>query len=76
MANEITIPLRPCPSIDEVETFYEALGFRCPQAHWRAHVLKGPLETFNAPKGTLGTSAFVPKAPLDQERPNRPETSH
>jgi catechol 2,3-dioxygenase-like lactoylglutathione lyase family enzyme len=28
MANEITIPALPCPSIDEVVTFYEALGFR------------------------------------------------
>ena len=29
MANEITIPALPCPSIDEVVTFYEALGFHC-----------------------------------------------
>ena len=27
MANEITIPILPCPSIDEMLTFYRALGF-------------------------------------------------
>jgi hypothetical protein len=28
MANEVTVPLLPCPSIDEIVSFYEALGFR------------------------------------------------
>jgi hypothetical protein len=28
MANEVTVPLLPCASIDEMVTFYEALGFR------------------------------------------------
>lgn len=28
MADEVTVPLLPCPSIDEIVTFYEALGFR------------------------------------------------
>ncbi|TDV51092.1 hypothetical protein [Actinophytocola oryzae] len=27
MANELTIPLLPCPSIDEIASFYEMLGF-------------------------------------------------
>ncbi|MEU7480847.1 hypothetical protein AB0A63_33065 [Lentzea sp. NPDC042327] len=27
MANELTIPLLPCPSIDEIAPFYEMLGF-------------------------------------------------
>ena len=27
MANEITVPLLPCPSIDEIEAFYGMLGF-------------------------------------------------
>ncbi|MEV0678682.1 hypothetical protein AB0I60_19405 [Actinosynnema sp. NPDC050436] len=27
MANEVTIPLLPCPSIDEIGSFYEMLGF-------------------------------------------------
>lgn len=27
MANELTIPLLPCPSIDEITSFYEMLGF-------------------------------------------------
>ena len=27
MANELTIPLLPCPSIDEIVSFYEMLGF-------------------------------------------------
>ncbi|MBM7774059.1 hypothetical protein JOD54_004263 [Actinokineospora baliensis] len=27
MANELTIPLLPCPSIDEIAAFYEMLGF-------------------------------------------------
>src|SRR4051794_35226202 len=27
MANEVTIPLLPCPSIDEIASFYEMLGF-------------------------------------------------
>ncbi len=27
MANELTIPLLPCPSIDEIVPFYEMLGF-------------------------------------------------
>ncbi|MDG4798750.1 VOC family protein [Micromonospora sp. WMMD1082] len=28
MANEVTIPLLPCASIDDIRTFYEVLGFR------------------------------------------------
>lgn len=28
MANEVTVPLLPCASIDEMVAFYEALGFR------------------------------------------------
>ncbi len=28
MANEVTIPLLPCASIDDIETFYGVLGFR------------------------------------------------
>ncbi|WP_037362315.1 hypothetical protein [Amycolatopsis orientalis] len=27
MANELTIPLLPCPSVDEIASFYEMLGF-------------------------------------------------
>ena len=27
MANEVTVPLLPCPSIDDIETFYGVLGF-------------------------------------------------
>jgi hypothetical protein len=27
VANELTIPLLPCPSIDEITSFYEMLGF-------------------------------------------------
>ncbi|PSL51924.1 hypothetical protein B0I31_117127, partial [Saccharothrix carnea] len=27
MANELTIPALPCPSIDEIASFYEMLGF-------------------------------------------------
>ena len=27
MANELTIPLLPCPSIDDIASFYEMLGF-------------------------------------------------
>ncbi|MBN9747497.1 hypothetical protein DMP23_41460 [Amycolatopsis sp. A1MSW2902] len=27
MANELTIPLLPCPSIDEIASFYDMLGF-------------------------------------------------
>jgi hypothetical protein len=27
MANEVTVPLLPCPSIDDIESFYGALGF-------------------------------------------------
>ncbi|SFO65847.1 hypothetical protein [Amycolatopsis rubida] len=27
MANELTIPLLPCPSIDEIASFYQMLGF-------------------------------------------------
>ena len=27
MANELTIPLLPCPDIDEIASFYEMLGF-------------------------------------------------
>ena len=28
MTNEVTIPLLPCASIDDIVTFYEVLGFR------------------------------------------------
>jgi hypothetical protein len=28
MANEVTVPLLPCASIDDIETFYGVLGFR------------------------------------------------
>ena len=28
MANEVTVPLLPCASIDEIVEFYELLGFR------------------------------------------------
>jgi hypothetical protein len=28
MTNEVTVPLLPCPSIDDIVTFYGALGFR------------------------------------------------
>src|SRR5687768_15496716 len=27
MTNEVTVPLLPCPSIDDIESFYGALGF-------------------------------------------------
>ncbi len=27
MTNEVTVPLLPCPSIDDIETFYGVLGF-------------------------------------------------
>ena len=28
MTNEVTVPLLPCPSIDDIVTFYGVLGFR------------------------------------------------
>ena len=28
MTNEVTVPLLPCASIDDIETFYGVLGFR------------------------------------------------
>ena len=28
MTNEVTVPLLPCPSIDDIEAFYRVLGFR------------------------------------------------
>ncbi|MCX6464874.1 MAG: hypothetical protein NTW05_14990 [Pseudonocardiales bacterium] len=33
MANELTIPLLPCPSIDEITSFYEMLGFEITYRH-------------------------------------------
>ena len=40
MANELTIPALPCPSIDEIASFYQMLGFQIATSRTRLAALE------------------------------------
>ena len=81
MANEVTVPLLPCASIDDIETFYEVLGFRTTYKQRKPNACVGvqredlDLQFFEIagfdPEQvrSISTEAFLERFPLPARRP-------
>jgi len=82
MANEITVPLLPCRSIDEIVEFHTMLGFDQTYYQLRPHPCVGPRKTASCSSSACRTSGpsrhrrhggRPPRPPLSLQMPPRPQ---